>query len=302
MNPWTPLALATFGWAAGSVLTRAVLLEGVNTWTLIPIRMVFALASLFIMILVTQRFWTTNPHAWRRGLLLGTVAMALPMILMTLGFADLPVSLGSLLVALIPIATIGAAHFLVEDERFRAKALPGLLIALVGSALLVGVGGDSIAGVGDLWRGVGFMVAGVALAGVGGALSRRFALEVSSDDLVLPQFVVNTIVVVVFLPLVAPFDIASVQGVSWWLILGIGTLGTTMTFGSFLIAAGMNPASRLAIVGYTIPVLSVALAVVFLDEQLTVPIVAGAALIVLGVIFTERATKHVPEPGVSTVR
>jgi drug/metabolite transporter (DMT)-like permease len=301
MNPWTPLALATFGWAAGSVLTRAVLLEGVNTWTLIPIRMVFALASLFIMILVTQRFWTTNPHAWRRGLLLGTVAMALPMILMTLGFADLPVSLGSLLVALIPIATIGAAHFLVEDERFRAKALPGLLIALVGSALLVGVGGDSIAGVGDLWRGVGFMVAGVALAGVGGALSRRFALEVSSDDL-LPQFVVNTIVVVVFLPLVAPFDIASVQGVSWWLILGIGTLGTTMTFGSFLIAAGMNPASRLAIVGYTIPVLSVALAVVFLDEQLTVPIVAGAALIVLGVIFTERATKHVPEPGVSTVR
>ncbi len=302
MNPWTPLAGATLGWAAGSVLTRAVLVRGVSTWTMVPLRMGFALVTLLFVILVSRRFWTTNPVAWRRGLVLGSVAMALPMVLMTLAFEDLPVSLGSLLIALIPIATIAAAHFLVGGERFQIKALPGLLLALAGSALLVGFGGSSIEGVGDLWRGVGLMMAGVTMAGLGGALSRRYALEVSSNDLVLPQFSVNTVVVSLFLPLVSDFEIATVDGASWLMIAGIGALGTTLAFGSFLVAAGMNPASRLATVGYTIPILSVILAVIFLGERITPAVVGGAALIITGVVVAERATSHVPEPGVATAR
>lgn len=302
MNSWTPLVGATVGWAAGSVLTRAVLVRGVSTWTLIPLRMSFALLTLGIVILLTGRFLTTDPRAWRRGLSLGSVAMAFPMVLMTLAFEDLPVSLGGLLVALIPLATIASAHFLVEGERFQAKTLPGLLLALLGSAVLVGIGGGALEGVGNLWRGVILMLSGVLIAGIGGALSRRFALQLSSDDLVLPQFTVNTVVVAGVLPLFVDFDIASVDSVSWWLIAGIGVLGTTLAFGSFLIAAGLNPASRLALVSYAIPVLSVALAVVFLGESLTPAIVGGAALIMTGVILAERSTTHVPEPGVATAR
>jgi drug/metabolite transporter (DMT)-like permease len=302
MNPWTPLAGATLGWAAGSVLTRAVLVRGVSTWTMIPLRMGFALVTLLAVIAVSRRFWTTNPIAWRRGLVLGSVAMALPMVLMTLAFEDLPVSLGGLLIALIPIATITAAHFLVGGERFQMKAIPGLALALAGSALLVGVGGASMEGVGDLWRGVGLMIAGVIMAGIGGALSRRYALEVSSNDLVLPQFSVNTVVVSMLLPLFFDFEIATIDAASWWMIAGIGALGTTLAFGSFLVAAGVNPASRLAIVGYTIPVLSVILAVIFLGETVTPAVVGGAALIITGVVIADRATSHVPEPGVATAR
>lgn len=302
MNPWTPLAGATLGWAAGSVLTRAVLVRGVSTWTMIPLRMGFALVTLLVVMAITRRFWTTDPTAWSRGLILGSVAMALPMVFMTLAFEDLPVSLGGLLIALIPLATIGAAHFLVAGERFQIRALPGLLLALAGSALLVGLGGGSLEGVGDLWRGVLLMMIGIFLAGIGGALSRRFALEVSSKNLVLPQFAVNTLVVSLLMPLLFDFDIGAVDGASWWLIAGVGSLGTTLAFGSFLVAAGLNPASRLALVGYAIPILSVVLAVIFLKESLTPVIVGGAVLILTGVVVAERATKHVPEPGVATAR
>lgn len=154
----------------------------------------------------------------------------------------------------------------------------------------------------NLWRGVGYTGVGVILAGVGGALSRRFALQVRSDDLVLPQFTVNTLFVVVALPLLFDFDISAVRGVSWWMILGVGTLGTTLAFGSFLVAAGLNPAARLAMVGYSVPVLAVALAVIFLGESLTPALVGGAFLIILGVVLAERATSHVPGPGVATAR
>ena len=302
MNPWTPLVGATLGWATGSVLTRAVLVRGVSTWTIVPIRMTFALVSLVVVILASRRFWTLDPTAWKRGVVLGVIAMALPMVLMTLAFEDLPVSLGGLLIALVPLATIGAAHFLVETERFQVRSLPGLLIALAGSALLIGLGGGTLEGVGNLWRGVLLMVAGVSMAGIGGALSRRFALEVPSNDLVLPQFSVNTVIVILILPLFADFQIETVGVADWWMIAGIGALGTTLAFGSFMVAAGLNPAYRLAYVGYTIPVLSVVLAIVFLGETLTPVIVIGAALILTGVVLAERTTTHVPEPGVATAR
>jgi drug/metabolite transporter (DMT)-like permease len=302
MNPWTPLVFATLGWGASAVLTRAVILRGVDTYTLIPLRMALAMVTLGLVIFFTKRFATTSRTAWKRGLVLGTVAMALPMFLMTLSLEDLPVSLGGLLIALIPIATIAAAHFIVEGERFQPKSLPGLLVALVGSAILVGIGGETVEGVGNLWRGVALVVSGVVLAGVGGAYSRKYALELPSEDLVLPQFTVNTVVLFVVIPLVNEIDLGAVDAGSWVLIAGIGAIGTTLAFASFLVAAGINSAHRLALIGYSVPVVAVALAVIFLGETLTPAIIAGAVLIIGGLILTERYTEHVPEPGVFDAR
>lgn len=303
MNPWTPLVAATIGWASSAVLSRAVLVMGVDAFTLVPVRMLFAILTLGLILLASGRFRTLDPEAWKRGLILGTVSMALPMTLMTLGLEDLPVSLGGLLVALIPIATIAAAHFLVSGERFQIKSLPGLLVALAGSGLLVGIGGASIAGVGNLWRGVGFTLSGVTMAGVGGAVARRFALQMSSDKLVLPQFSVNTVTVLLIAPFLTNTDLGEIAFSSWVMMAAVGAIGTALPFISFLIGASVNPASRLALIGYAVPVVSVALAVVFLGESLTPEIFGGAILILTGVVLAERSTPdHVPEPGVFEAR
>lgn len=283
-------------------MSRAVLVAGVDAFTLVPARMLFAMVTLGLVIVMSGRFRTADPEAWKRGLVLGTVSMALPMTLMTLGLEDLPVSLGGLLVALIPIATIAAAHFLVDGERFQRKSLPGLLMALAGSALLVGVGGASIEGVGNLWRGVGFTLAGVMMAGAGGAVARRFALQMPSEKLVLPQFTVNTVTVFAIAPSLASTPLDSISGSTWLLIGAVGAFGTALPFISFLIGASINPASRLALTGYAVPVVAVVLAVIFLGESLTLEIVAGAILILAGVVLAERSTDHVPEPGVFEAR
>ena len=302
MSPWTPLIAATLGWGASAVMSRAAILRGVDTFTLVPLRMVFAMITLALVIAVSGRFGKTSRDAWKRGLVLGIVAMAIPMTFMTLALEELPVSLSGVLIALIPLSTIAAAHFIVPGERFQARSLPGLLIALIGSAVLVGIGGETVDGVGNLWRGVGWMVIGVTMAGVGGALSRRFALEVPSDQLVLPQFTVNTVVLLVVTPIIFEIDVASVDGASWLLIAGVGALGTTLAFASFLVAAGMNPASRLALTGYAVPVVAVTFAVLLIGETVTLEILGGAVLILAGVILAERATNHVPVPGVTTSR
>ena len=302
MSPWTPLVTATLGWGASVVLSRATILRGVDTFTLVPMRMVFAIITLGLVMAVTGRFRASSREGWKRGLVLGTVAMAIPMTVMTLALEDLPVSLSGLLIALIPLSTIGAAHFIVPGERFQNRSLPGLFLALIGSAFLIGIGGETVEGVGNLWRGVGWMVIGVSTAGVGGALARRFALEVPSDQLVLPQFTVNAVVLLVVTPLLFDIEVASVDGTSWLLIAGVGALGTTLAFASFLVAAGMNSASRLALTGYSVPVVAVIFAVLFLGETITLAILGGATLILTGVILADRATDHVPVPGVTTSR
>jgi len=284
------------------VLNRAALLQGVDTMTLVLLRMAFALTTLVIYIAVSGRLKSTSATAWKYGLLLGTLGMAVPMTLMTASLNDLPVSLGGLLVALVPLATIAAAHFVVPGERFQVRSLPGLLVALTGSGVLVGIGGGSVEGIGNLWRGVTFMLCGIVAAGVGGAMSRRLALRVPGRELVLPQFTVNTVVLAIVVPIGFGLHVESVHGISWLLVAGVGVVGTTVAFASFLVGAGMNPASRLALTGYAVPVVAVALAVTFLGEHLTVSIATGAVLIVAGVILAERATSHIPEPGVATAR
>jgi drug/metabolite transporter (DMT)-like permease len=222
--------------------------------------------------------------------------MGLPMAMMTLTLEDLPVGISGRIMAPIPLATIASAHFLVEGEKFRARALPGLLVALAGSEVLVGVGAEGVNGGWKSVAGVTLLATGVLLADLGGALSRRFALEVSSDDLVLPQFTVATWILFTLMPLLGTGNIGSWSASDWVLIGLLGAIGTTLPFTSFLIAGSVNPASRLGLPGYSTPVLAVVLAVIFLGEVITPAIAVGAALIVGGVVLTNDRTRTSPNP------
>ncbi|MEX1134380.1 MAG: DMT family transporter [Acidimicrobiia bacterium] len=301
MNPWVPLIAAILGWGSSAVVTRALVGSGVDTFTMLPFRLGSAILVLLVVVVFWKRFRSTDGRAWGRGAVLGAFAMATPMTLLTIALEDLPVSLGGLLIALVPMFTIAAAHFIVPGERFNPRSLPGLIVSLVGTAILVGIGGDTVAGVGNLWRGVTFSLAGVILAGVGGALSRRYALEVGGDGLVVPQFTVATVVLFLLLPVLGSSP-AAIGPSDWILILALGTLGTAIPFTAFLVAAEMSPASRLAVSGYLVPVVAVALAVIFLSETLSLAILVGAVFIIGGVVMAERATPHVPEPGFSTAQ
>lgn len=96
-----------------------------------------------------------RPRALGQGAILGAIALVMPNTLFTLGLEDLPVNIGGLLIALVPIATVAAAHFLVAGERFDSRSIPGLITSLVGTGILVGLGGQGLEGVGNLWRGMG---------------------------------------------------------------------------------------------------------------------------------------------------
>ena len=120
------------GWGSSAVLTRAILESGISTFTLLPFRIGIALSIILVVAIFRAQLRDLDGEHWRRGIILGVVAMTIPNSLLTLALEDIPVSLGGLLIGLIPLTTIIAAHFLVPGERFNPKSTPGLLVSVLG--------------------------------------------------------------------------------------------------------------------------------------------------------------------------
>lgn len=297
MNPWTPLLLATLGWGASNVLSKAVLNTGLDTFRFLPIRYLIGLVTLIAFLAATGRLHRPELRVWKVGAILGVLNMAVPTVLMTKGLEYIPATMGSLLISLIPIATVTAAHWVVPGERFRARIIPGFVLSLCGIGLLVGGGVDVVPSFGTLLLGVGLTFAGVTLAGVGGAVSRRFSVQISPARLVLPQFIFGLLALLVGLAVVGGGRSSAIDGNLLWLLVGSGVIGTALPFAAFLFAAEVNPARRLAIIGYTVPVLGTIGALIFLGESFTGLMVVGAILILAGVALSERMAGYIPTTG-----
>ena len=289
-NPWLPILTATLTWGGGSVATRYLLVAGVPSWSLLPVRYAVGTTTLVAAMAASRKLAAAGAQAWRRGAVLGVVNMALPTVFMTLGLQYLAASLSGILVALIPIATVLAAHLLVPGERFRPPQLPGLVVALVGVAILLGGNGGETT---DLWRGVLLSLAGVATAGAGGALSRRFASTIPARQLVVPQFVTGTAVV---LAAALPFDgyseLGAISSPHWLLLIALGALFTAVPFFSFLWATQITTAAQAGLTGYLVPVVSVVGGVTLLGEPFTWSLLVGGVVTLAGVLMVDQVERR----------
>ncbi len=298
MNPWTPLAAATLGWGLSNVLSKAVLNADIDTFDFLPLRYSIGLVALVAFLAATGRLYRPELAVWKKGTVLGLLNMSVPTLFMTKGLEFIPATVGSLLIALIPIASVLAAHYIVPDEPFRPRTLPGLALSLIGVGFLISGGSEVVPDLSDLIVGVTLTTIGVLLAGVGAAISRRYTLTTPSEQLVLPQFATGLLTLLIILAFVgggtesAPFD----SGI-WWLIIASGTLGTAVPFAAYLFAAELNPTRRLAITGYVVPMLAAIGAILFLGESFTIFMIVGAVLILAGVYMSERAAKYAPVVG-----
>ncbi len=289
-RPLVLLALASLGFGAGSIITKAILNLGVAPMTVIPGRYLFATVALLTGLIVTGHLQTPGPEAWPPGLVLGVVNMAAPTILTTIGLVYMPASITAMLVALIPLTTVVAAHYLVGGEPVRASLLPGFVIALLGCVMLIR--GDTTTGP-KVGLGVTLILAGVLAASIGGALSRRFAQLISPGRLVIPQFV-GAGAVALLTALIADglAGLGRLDATQWWLLALSGTMATALPFVAILWLSEVATAAKTSLVAYLVPLIGVAGGVTLLHEPLTPGLVAGGALILLGVVVAERAERR----------
>lgn len=284
-NPWTWISAATIGFAIGNVTSKLALDAGLDPSTLVMVR--FVVAAVVIIAIRAARGLITHEEEWRRGSTIGIVNLTLPPLFFTFALVTLSASLAGLLIALIPAATMVGAHFLVPGERFELTRLPGIAVAFGGIAVLLG-GVEGVASE-DLVTAVLWSMAGVAAAGIGGAISRRFALEVQATRMLVPQFTAAAIGATILGLLVGGVDgltEAPTEGLAW--SLATGAFGTVIPFYSLLRAFDIAETATVALIGYLVPVASAVAAVILLGDPVTGSLVAGGAIVMVGVALADR--------------
>lgn len=285
-TPWFWIAIAAPSFAVGFPITKLLFDSGLNVWQINFIRLV--VASLVVLAVFSGR--RRPGHAWKAGMALGSVNVALPSVLMAVGTDLLPASVAGILTAFVPLATGLAAHFLVEDERFTASRLPGAVIAIIGVGVLI-AGGDGEGGPIAL-PGVVAVMTGVIAAAIGGALSRRLAVRHGAMPLVVPQYVGAMIGIGVIGAPLGSFDLANLDLKQVGLLLVLATVGTAVPFAAMLKAFESTTAARGALVAYLVPFLAAGLSIVMLGEPLTIPFVGGGMLIIVGVYVADLSERR----------
>lgn len=210
-------------------------------------------------------------------IVLGLTTAALPYTLLALATMRLEAGFTSLINAATPIATalIGAAFFATPILR---QQVLGLTLALGGVAVLSGGRLDFSAG-GDGW----FILAAVGATlcyGIGGNYSRTRLSHLPSRVLAAGSCAVAALVLLV--PGVLLWPEAPVSTAAWGAALCLAALSTSaalLLYFQVLASAGATAASTVTML---VPVSALAWGFLLLDEALSLQVLAGMVITLLG--------------------
>lgn len=274
------IALAAV-WGA-SFLFIAIAVEELGAIGVAEGRVVLALVGLMAYAVAVRRLPSLRAR-WRGYLLLGTVNAALPFALIAAAEETIPASLAAIVNATAPLfSALGAAIWLSEPMDRRGAA--GLGLGVAGVALVVGLAPVHLDAATLL--AVGASLAAAAAYAVGGHVVKlRFAGE-TPLALAIGQ---QAMAMLVLLPLLAVVPPRHAPGSGTvWAIVGLGLACTALAYLLyFRLIAELGATSALTVT-YLVPVFGVLWAAIFRDEHITAGMIAGAAIVLAGVVMVTR--------------
>jgi drug/metabolite transporter (DMT)-like permease len=210
-------------------------------------------------------------------ILLGTIQMAIPFTLITLGERHIASSLAGILVAAAPIWIALLAPALDPEESSSGWRLAGVVIGIVGVGLLLGVdvGGDSKALLGGVM--VVLAALGYALAGL--FIKRRFR---DADPVGVVAGTTLTAALLLLPAAIATAPSGAPGAGPLAAVIALGVAGTGIAFVLVNVLVAEIGAARMSLVAYVSPPFALIYGMVFLDEGVTAGTFAGLALILAG--------------------
>jgi drug/metabolite transporter (DMT)-like permease len=273
---WLLMGLLAALWGASYLFIKVALDDGIE-----PIFIVWARIALGALVLVPIAIRLGARGAlggrWPALAVMSLVQVVLPFLLITYGERHIASSLTGILVASAPIFTALLAVRFDQDERLRGIAAAGVVMGILGVALLFGVdlSGDSAALAGGLM----VLLASLGYA-IGGFYLKHRLRGIPAVGIAAATMVVGTIVLAPAALFTLPAAVPSAKAIGSLLVLGAG--GTGIAFLIFYtLIAGIGP-SRAALVAYIAPGFAVFYGAWLLSEPLTAGAVLGLGLILAG--------------------
>lgn len=289
----TPAAtgMATFVWLQllllGAIWGASFFFAHIALQTLPPLTLVFfrvliaALALLLYLAIRGPSVRALLPFAGQFAIL-AILNNIIPFSLIFLGQTRIGAGLASIINATTPFWTLVLAQALTSDEKLTLNKLAGIVLGIIGTAVMIGPGAIDKAGA-PLWA---------KLSVLGASLSYAFSVIYAKRFRDLPPAATATgqltAASVIVLPIALLADgttgIASTGAAAWSAVLGIALLSTAFAYILYFAIIRAAGATNASLVTLVVPASAILLGGLFLGEQLSVAGYAGLALIAVGLL------------------
>jgi drug/metabolite transporter (DMT)-like permease len=286
-STWAVLLVAAVGWGTGGIAVRAAFGEGVGPWTLIAVRVGIA-AILVIGLLAVKGLRVPDRLTLKVGIVMAITNLIIPYVLFTFAYDEASAGFVGLFAALIPLATAIYANFMLDNERLTRSKLIGLFIGFSGVAALLISGDSGLGADGRPLVAAVLAIVSVVAIGYAGAYAKRYAGQYDPIEITGLQFSLSALVLI---PAMLVFEGIphSLTAPGWALILYMAIASTFLPFYLYYRLLESMPVTTVSLIGYLVPLVSLIGGVLLLGEQIEAGIVIGGALILAGMIITDRA-------------
>jgi drug/metabolite transporter (DMT)-like permease len=277
---WALIAVSSLVWGA-SFLLIAEGLESLEPGVVAFGRLAFGFLALGAI--PRARRTRIDPADRPRIVMLGFVWLAVPMMLFPIAEQWVSSAVAGMLNGAVPLVAALIAALLLRRPPGRSQRA-GLAVGFLG---VVAISLPSLQGGSRTALGTSLILVAIISYGFAG----NFVVPLQQRYGSLAVIWRAQLASLVF---TAPFAIAGVPGSSleWKPVLAVvvlGAFGTGLAFVSAGTLFGRVGATRGSVIGYVIPVVALALGVVFRDEHVAALAVAGMLLVLVGAWFTSRA-------------
>jgi drug/metabolite transporter (DMT)-like permease len=278
---WAMLIGLSLLWG-GSFFFVGVAVREVPPLSLVLARVGIAALALWAVLVVSGARMPVVPGLWAAFLGMGLLNNALPFALIVWGQQHIASGLAAILNATTPLFTVLVAHLLTADERLTPAKAAGVVMGLLGVAVMLGTALPGGLGV-DVAAQLACLAAALsyALAGVFGRRFRRMGvppLASASGQLTASSLILLPLALAVD----RPWALAVPGAASWGAMLGLGLLSTALAYVLYFRILAVAGATNLLLVTFLVPVSAIWLGALVLGERLEARHFGGMALIGAG--------------------
>jgi drug/metabolite transporter (DMT)-like permease len=283
------LALVAAIWGSTFIAGRVVSAE-MSATTAAFGRFLIATLALVVLVLVKEHgLPRLSLRQWMAFTLLGALGVAVYAFLFMYGLQTVTASRGSLIMALVPAATMLGGALFLHEPLTRPRVL-GVALALVGVAVELGGGNPLKLFTGPIGYGEVALFGCVVAWSAYTLLGKRIMGD-GMSPLAATTCAALTGTAILFVACAVTGDLA-IPNATWkgWLSLAfMGVLGTAIAYTWFFDGVKAIGPARAAVFINLVPVVAITLGVALLGERLDLSMVAGAALVISGVWIINRA-------------
>jgi drug/metabolite transporter (DMT)-like permease len=279
---WGLIALQAIFWGS-TFFFIAIARKQFPPLTLSVIRLVPAAMLLLAVVTAMGLRLPATRSEWQRLLIFSALNNALPFGLIILAQREVTGGIAAIFMAMSPLWALLLAPWFVAEERFTWQRLSGILVGILGVAVITGASGSAGTGSAQM-----LLVAATICFACANIYARKFLGGLHPFVIACCQILGSLVLTVpLMLAFEKPFALAASDSHAWLAVIAMGFIGSGLApLCHFTVLRRAGPVNSM-LASIVVPITPVVLGAMFLGERLSLRELFGGLIIACGLLIID---------------